>query len=683
MAAVLFALTFVPQVFTRAQNATPAPTNPSTPTVLAPAPIAVTPTAAPTNPPTSTVAVTPTAPPISDVTIDGSSIPQPILRLAADGFLSKNPATKIDIQVSGTDGGFERFCNGALDINMATKGITEAQASACATKGVQFVETLLGYDAAVIVTSKDAKPTCLATEDVSKLLAPNTAPFNNWQQVNTTLGDAKLGKVYAATNARALNLLVPLVAGNVLRTDIQYVETGAAALDKIAFETDAVALVSFSEYEEGIAQNKAVKALELKAPTTCGAPSLLNFELLRYPVSQPLYVYVALKSLDKKPVADFMGYLLGDGKEAVTTRGFAAANDTAYARGRTYLENKQAGRTFSRIQAVNIAADQQGQILLGGAAGAQPILKALAESFTPRYSRIQVQSTNFFGDAAGYQKLCNNALDIVSAGRLPNDAETAICKTNNIKTLSLTLGAEATAILINGKNTFAECLTLDQLSKLVGVESDGKVKKWSDVDPKFPATDLLVVAPADGNSATDLLLTKAVKGVGPLPRRDVTTSDDTAYRATGIGNVEGGLTWLRYSEYKKLTNVATSKLVKVDSGAGCVAPTDATILDGTYAISKRYTLQINQNAFQRPEVKAFVWYLLSEDGISILSQRADLIGLDKEAFTKARDTVLEAFNTPPTPIPTATPVGSAPIVPTLGLGLLPATTAIPTATPAK
>ncbi len=143
---LLFALMFVPQALAQEGTPTVPPATTPVPTVAATtAPTTAAPTVAPTIAPTTAATaavavpppttIAPTATPVNaDVTIDGSAIMQPILRQAADDFIAKNAGLKLDIQVSGTDGGFEKFCAGNLDINMATKGITDAQAAACTAK---------------------------------------------------------------------------------------------------------------------------------------------------------------------------------------------------------------------------------------------------------------------------------------------------------------------------------------------------------------------------------------------------------------------------------------------------------------------------------------------------------------------------------------------------------------------
>ncbi len=621
----------------------------------------------------------PRAQSVTQVTIDGSSVVQSIVKQATDEFTAKNPGTTFNIQISGTDGGFDKFCAGSLDINMATKGISDAQASACAAKGVNYVETLLGYDAAVLVVARDAKPVCLATDEIAKLLGPGGTAFNNWQQIQTAIGDAAIGKIYAGQGARAANLILSLIPGGTLRTDLQTVKDGAEAISKVTFEATAVAIASYTEFQNAQAEQKAVKALQIKVQNTCTDATEINLELARYPAAQPLYVYTAAASLDKQGVTDFLKYVIGDGKKAVGGQGFITANDTIFTRNLSYLTAKQTGRTFSRIQAVNLPADTAGSILIGGAPEAQPLLKAVADGFNPRYSKITV-NTQTFGDEAGFKKLCANGLDLLANSRAATDAEATACKAANVNLTSVTLGASATVIVASAKNTFAPCLTLDQVGKLFGAASSGTVKKWSDVDAKFPATDLLIVAPTGGSAALDLLLLKAVKGTAPLPRYDVVESDDPLYRAAGVANVEGGITYMTYAEFKKANN-ANARAVQIDAGKGCVAPEDKTILDGSYALSRPYTLQLNQSAFTRAEVKAFVWYLLSDDGLTVLGGQSDWVGLDKEGFTKARDVVLDLFNKAPAPaVATGTPSGTGTPVPTPNFGLNPL---VPTPTVAK
>jgi len=103
-------------------------------------------------------------------------------------------------------------------------------------------------------------------------------------------------------------------------------------------------------------------------------------------------------------------------------------------------------------------------------------------------------------------------------------------------------------------------------------------------------------------------------------------------------------------------------VVQVNGGKGCVAPTDKTLLDGSYPLSQQVYLFLNPVAFSRPEVKAFVWYLLSDDALAVLSSKSNLAGLDRQGFITARDTALTRFSQTPTPTITPTPLPTSPVV---------------------
>src|SRR5258708_23224976 len=104
------------------------------------------------------------------VRVDGSNIVSPVIKAAAQTYTAKNPNVKIDVNVSGTGGGFEKLCNGNLDINMAVRSVTEAETAACQQKKVNFVEVVIGYDALVLVVNNASPLSCLTTDQLHKLL---------------------------------------------------------------------------------------------------------------------------------------------------------------------------------------------------------------------------------------------------------------------------------------------------------------------------------------------------------------------------------------------------------------------------------------------------------------------------------------------------------------------------------
>src|SRR5262249_23603970 len=230
----------------------------------------------------------------------------------------------------------------------------------------------------------------------------------------------------------------------------------------------------------------------------------------------------------------------------------------------------------------------------------------------------------------------------------------------NVQTLRLQLGAQALVVVVNAKNTAVTCLTTDEIGKLFGIDSTSKVKKWSDVNAKFPGTDLLVITPTDGDPQTNFLLAKSIKAVAPLRRTDTNENDDPLWRAAAVQNVEGGITYMAYSDLKKSTS--SVKAIQVDAGKGCVEPNEGNIKNGTYPLAEPLYIVLNLNTFSRADIKAFAWFLLSDDGLTVINKQG-LVGTDVAGITAARDIALARFSQNPlaagTPGATAQATGQA------------------------
>src|SRR3954464_14356537 len=89
---------------------------------------------------TPNAAIVSTAQDANTVSVDGSNIVSPILKAAAEHYTAAHADTKIDVNISGTDAGFEKLCAGTLDVAMAARSITDAETAACQSKNVKFIE---------------------------------------------------------------------------------------------------------------------------------------------------------------------------------------------------------------------------------------------------------------------------------------------------------------------------------------------------------------------------------------------------------------------------------------------------------------------------------------------------------------------------------------------------------------
>ena len=92
----------------------------------------------------------------AQVKADGSSTVFPLTERAASDF-QKSSGKKVTVGVSGTGGGFKKFCKGETDISNASRPILEKELKICREAGIKFIEIPIAMDALTIVVNPDRK----------------------------------------------------------------------------------------------------------------------------------------------------------------------------------------------------------------------------------------------------------------------------------------------------------------------------------------------------------------------------------------------------------------------------------------------------------------------------------------------------------------------------------------------
>ena len=86
------------------------------------------------------------------VKIDGSSTVFPITEAVAEEFQrEKKGAINVTVGISGTGGGFKKFCRGETDVQNASRPILKKEMDACKDAGIQYIELPIAYDALTVV----------------------------------------------------------------------------------------------------------------------------------------------------------------------------------------------------------------------------------------------------------------------------------------------------------------------------------------------------------------------------------------------------------------------------------------------------------------------------------------------------------------------------------------------------
>ena len=160
--------------------------------------------------------------------------------------------------------------------------------------------------------------------------------------------------------------------------------------------------------------------------------------------------------------------------------------------------------------------------------------------------------------------------------------------------------------MVNPNNDFVDCLTVAALGNIW--KPDSTVKTWKDINPAWPDDEIRLYGPGTDSGTFDYF-TEEIVGEARASRSDYLASEDDNFLVQGIYGDRNSLGYFGYAYYSE--NPDKLKLVAIDNGSGCIAPTPETIEDGTYTpLSRPLFIYVNKAALDRPEVKAFVEFYM-------------------------------------------------------------------------
>jgi len=247
-----------------------------------------------------------------------------------------------------------------------------------------------------------------------------------------------------------------------------------------------------------------------------------------------------------------------------------------------------------------------GTVTIDGSSTVFPITAAVAEDFQIANPGVQVP-TALSGTGGGFKKFCVGETDINDASRpikAEDEGEGLACTANNIAYVELQIAIDGLTVVVNPANTFATCLTVEELAKIYGPDSPQDLK-WSDVRAGFPADAVNRFMPG-ADSGTFDYFTEEINGEVDAATQHATVSEDDNVLVTGVANDVNAISFFGYAYF--VENTDKLKSVAVDGGSGCIEPTEATINDNSYAPLSRplFIYPDVGKAKTRPELKAFV-----------------------------------------------------------------------------
>ncbi len=244
------------------------------------------------------------------ISADGSSTVGPFTTKAAEDWKSSGGGD-VTVGISGTGGGFERFCAGETDISNASRPIDEDEVAICEQNDIQYVELQVATDALTnVVNSSNDWATCLTVQQLKQIWEPNSK-VTSWKQIDSSFPDVALKLYGAGTDSGTFDYFTDAINGEegASRTDYSATEDDNVTVQGVAGDEGGLGYFGFSYYEQN--QDK-LKALEVDGGDGCVEPSVATAQDGSYsPLARPLFMYVKLSSLqDREEVDEFARYSL-------------------------------------------------------------------------------------------------------------------------------------------------------------------------------------------------------------------------------------------------------------------------------------------------------------------------------------------------------------------------------------
>ena len=284
-----------------------------------------------------------------DIQIDGSSTVFPISEAMAEEFQIENPGTNVTVGVSGSGGGFKKFCSGQTDISNASRPIKDEEIEACKAAGIDFIEVPIAYDGITLVTNKgNDYATCLTVDQLKTMWAPEAeAKVTNWNQIDPAYPDQALSLFGPGTDSGTFDYFTEEVNGEsgASRGDYTASEDDNVIVNGVEGSAGAVGYFGFAYYEEN---QDALKAVEIENEAgECIAPSFEAIADGSYnPMSRPLFFYIKKESYDTKPqVKAFADYQVDPANGALVKEvGYITLPDEDLAASKVRIDEGKLGK---------------------------------------------------------------------------------------------------------------------------------------------------------------------------------------------------------------------------------------------------------------------------------------------------------------------------------------------------
>lgn len=299
------------------------------------------------------------------ITVDGSSTVYPITEAVAEEFQNQNQKVRVTVGISGTGGGFQKFCSGETDVADASRPITKTELAACAKNGVTFIELPVAYDGlAVVVNPKNTWVDHITVAELQTLWGPDAqGKVTRWSQVRRGWPDREVHLFGAGVDSGTYDYFTEAIMGKAKssRGDFTSSEDDNVLVQGVSTDELALGFFGYAYFFQNKDKLRLVPIEDGKDGNGTG-PILPSPETVRggtyQPLSRPLFIYVKQQSLERPEVKGFIEYYLKEGPWLVDQVGYIQIGDEGYDLIRQRFAKGSTGTLFQDVSQVGLTIEQ-------------------------------------------------------------------------------------------------------------------------------------------------------------------------------------------------------------------------------------------------------------------------------------------------------------------------------------
>lgn len=298
----------------------------------------------------------------SVIHIDGSSTVYPITKAVADTFeIAKKNTNKTSVNISGSSGGFRKFCRGEIDIVNASRPILKHEINECKNSRVQYVEIPVAFDALTVAIHPDNHwATTMTVAELKKIWEPAAqGKITQWNQVNSAWPNEAIKLYGADADSGTFDYFTEAIVGKAQssRTDFTGFDDDHLLVDNIARNKYALGFFGFSYYIEN--QDRVSAVAINNGGRGAVLPSVETVENGSYqPLSRPIFIYVNIRSAEKPEIKQFVEFYMKNAVLIVKEAKFFPLPPRAYATMLEHFNKKRVGTVFDGRSAIGLTIDE-------------------------------------------------------------------------------------------------------------------------------------------------------------------------------------------------------------------------------------------------------------------------------------------------------------------------------------